>query len=66
MTASQIDSLISTSFSVTVDGKHYTGSVSQSDGEYSATASGVHGVSGSGSSQASAEAALEMRLSSVG
>jgi hypothetical protein len=63
MSAAQISSLMSTSFSVTVDGKHYSGSVSQENGQYSASASGVTGVSGSGSSETSAENALEMRLS---
>jgi hypothetical protein len=66
MSASQISELTSTSFSVSVDGKQYSGSVSESDGEYTATAAGVSGVSGGGSSESSAENALEMRLSEMG
>jgi hypothetical protein len=63
MSASQVSSLMTTSFSVSVGGTNYSGSVSDSNGEYSATVAGVTGVSGSGSSEASAENALEMSLS---
>jgi hypothetical protein len=64
MSGSQISSLMTTSFSVKVNGKSYSGSVSSSNGEYTATASGVTGVSGGGSSEAAAENALEMSMSS--
>ena len=66
MSGGQIAELSSTdTVSVTVNGKQYSASVTSSNGQYSATASGVTGVTGSGSTEDAAEAALEMSLSAM-
>jgi len=62
LNASDLSQLMSTSFSVTVDGKQYSGSISSSNGEYTAT---VAGASATGSSESSAENAVETRLSEL-
>jgi hypothetical protein len=54
-----------TSFSTTVAGKHYSGSVQQSDGEYVASVAGLSGASGSGSSATAAENNLTIRINEV-
>ena len=59
LSSDQISELTSTPISFTVDGVHYSGSVTSDSDGYTATASGV---SGSGQSQQSAEASLEMRV----
>lgn len=65
ISASQISSLMATSFSVSVNGTNYSGSVLDSNGEYTATAAGVAGASGSGNSEIAAENALELSLSEL-
>ena len=59
-TASQL--MQDTSFTTTVKGKTYTGSVSFSDGEYVASDPKLPGASASGSSVQSAETALGTRI----
>ena len=51
---------MATSFSTTVAGKQYSGSVEHSNGEYTASVSGV--ASASGSSKTSAENNLTQRI----
>jgi hypothetical protein len=51
-----------TSFSTTVAGKTYSGSVQESNGEYVATVSNVSGATADGSSATSAENALASRI----
>jgi predicted RNase H-like HicB family nuclease len=51
-----------TSFSTTVAGKQYSGSVNQSNGQYTASIPGLAGASASGSSISAAENALYIRI----
>jgi predicted RNase H-like HicB family nuclease len=50
------------SFSTTVGGKQYSGSVDESDGQYTASVSGLPGVSATGPSVIAAENALNNRI----
>jgi predicted RNase H-like HicB family nuclease len=54
-----------TSFSTTVNGKQYSGSVQESDGEYTASASGLTGASATGSSAQAAENNLTTRINEI-
>jgi predicted RNase H-like HicB family nuclease len=51
-----------TSFSTTVAGTHYSGSVEESAGEYVASVANLPGASASGSSATSAENNLTSRI----
>lgn len=51
-----------TSFSTTVQGKQYSGSVQESNGQYTASVPGLAGASASGSSITAAENALYIRI----
>ena len=57
-----VEEMQATSFSTTVAGKHYSGSVQDTNGEYVATAAGLAGASASGSSLSSAENNLTTRI----
>jgi hypothetical protein len=48
-----------------VSGKHYSGSVQESNGVYTASASGLAGASASGSSLQAAENNLTTRISEI-
>jgi hypothetical protein len=50
------------SYSTTVAGAHYTGSIEESGGEYTVSVPSLAGVSASGSSMAAAENALNFRI----
>jgi hypothetical protein len=50
------------SYSTTVAGKQYSGSVEDSGGQYTASVSGLAGASASGSSAQAAENALTLRI----
>jgi predicted RNase H-like HicB family nuclease len=51
-----------TSFSTTVKGKQYSGSVQESNGQYTASVSSLAGATASGSSITEAENALYIRI----
>jgi len=53
---------IATSFSTTVGGKQYTGSVEESDGEYTASVPNLAGATATGSSEQAAENNLAARI----
>lgn len=64
LTASTVSQLISNvSYSTTVAGKTYNANVTQSNGEYTASASNLSGASASGSSVQAAENNLTTRIS---
>jgi hypothetical protein len=54
-----------TSFSTTVAGKQYSGSVNQSNGQYTASIPGLAGASASASSMQAAEDALTLRINEI-
>jgi hypothetical protein len=54
-----------TSYSTTVAGKQYSGSVQESNGEYTASVSGLAGASASGSSITAAENNLTTRINEI-
>ncbi len=54
-----------TSFSTTVDGKQYSGSVSESDGEYVASDPTLSGATATGSSEIAAENNLAIRINEL-
>jgi hypothetical protein len=53
------------SYSTTVGDKHYSGSVSKSNGQYTASVSGLNGASASASSAQAAENALTIRIDEI-
>jgi hypothetical protein len=53
---------MATSYSTTVAGKQYSGSVEDSGGQYTASVSGLAGASASASSMQAAENALTLRI----
>jgi predicted RNase H-like HicB family nuclease len=53
---------MATSYSTTVAGKQYSGSVSDSDGEYTASVPSLAGASVSGSSETAVENNLTQRI----
>jgi predicted RNase H-like HicB family nuclease len=57
--------MLVSSYSTTVGGKHYSGSVEESDGEYTASVSGLSGASASGSSADAAENNLTTRINEL-
>jgi hypothetical protein len=54
-----------TSYSTTVAGKQYSGSVDESDGEYTASISNLSGASATGSSIQAAENSLDTRINEI-
>jgi hypothetical protein len=54
-----------TSFSTTVQGKKYSGSVSESNGQYTASVSTLSGATATGSSVTAAENALYIRIDEI-
>jgi predicted RNase H-like HicB family nuclease len=54
-----------TSYSTTVAGKQYSGSVEESDGEYTASVSSLAGATASGSSVTAAENNLNNRINEL-
>jgi len=60
--SSTIAEEIATSFSTTVGGKQYTGSVEESDGEYTASVPNLAGATATGSSEQAAENNLAARI----
>jgi len=57
--------LISNTYSTPVDGKSYSGSISQSDGTYSISVPKLTGASVSGSRPQAAESALDVKIDPV-
>jgi predicted RNase H-like HicB family nuclease len=55
----------STDFSTTVAGKRYSGSVQESQGEYTASVSGLAGASATGTSIQAAENNLTTRINEL-
>jgi hypothetical protein len=54
--------MLVSSYSTTVAGKQYSGSVEDSGGQYTASVSGLAGASASASSMQAAENALTLRI----
>jgi hypothetical protein len=63
--ASASAALISSSYSTTVGGKSYSGSISQSNGTYTVSVPNLPGASVSGSSLQAAENALTVRIDTL-
>jgi predicted RNase H-like HicB family nuclease len=57
--------LISNTYSTSVGGKSYSGSISQSNGTYSISVPNLPGASASGSSLQAAESALNVKIDTL-